>query len=89
MLGHGGGVCNGHAVVRYKMITGCIHLILIFFLTFPLLFHDRSFKIKDLLHASWHERDMCRGHELQLVLPLKTTHKVPVTAQKDVEDTKI
>ena len=30
-----------------------------------------------------------RGHELLLVLPLRTTNKVPVTVQEDVEDSKI
>ena len=29
-----------------------------------------------------------RGHELPLVLPLRTTHRVPVTVQEDVEDSK-
>ena len=28
----------------------------------------------------------CRGHKLPPVLSLTTTHKVPVTAQEDVED---
>ena len=42
----------------------------------------------NLLHASWHEREMYRGHDLPLVLPLRTTHKVPVTVQEDMEDTK-
>ena len=30
-----------------------------------------------------------RGHELPLVLPLRNTHKISVTVQEDVEDTKI
>ena len=30
-----------------------------------------------------------QGHELPPVLSLTTTHKVPVTVQEDVEDTKI
>ena len=31
-----------------------------------------------------------RGHKLPLFFfPLRTTHKVPVTVQEDVEDTKI
>ena len=30
-----------------------------------------------------------RGHELGPVLPLRTTHKVQVTVQEDVEETKI
>ena len=59
-------------------------------MTFPWLLHDRSFEIKDLLHTSWHERDMYWGHELPPVFfPLSTTHKVRVTVQEDVEDTKI
>ena len=29
-----------------------------------------------------------QGNELPLVLPLRTTNKVPVTVQEDVEDTK-
>ena len=44
------------------------------------------------LHASWHERDMNRGQKARCdrpVLPLRTTHKVPVRVQEDVEDTKI
>ena len=45
---------------------------------FPRLFHECRFKINDLLHASWHERDMYRGHELPPVLSSRTTHKVPV-----------
>ena len=32
---------------------------------------------------------MYRGHELPPVLPLRTTQKVPLTVQEDVEDTKI
>ena len=31
----------------------------------------------------------CRGHELPPVLAFRTTYKVPVTVQEDVEDTKI
>ena len=30
-----------------------------------------------------------RGHKLPPVLSARTTHKVPVTVQEDVEDTKI
>ena len=63
---------------------------------FPWLFHNfsmiKAFKIKDLLHASCHERDMYHNHEGRCnrpVLPLRTTHRVPVTVQEDVEDTKI
>ena len=40
-------------------------------------------------YMAWHEIDMYRRHELPLVLPLRTTHKVPVTVQEDVEDNKI
>ena len=29
-----------------------------------------------------------QGYELQPLLPLRTTHKVPVTVQEDVENTK-
>ena len=76
-------------------MAGCIHYISIFF---PWLFHASPWpklKIKDLLHALWHERDMYRGHKLlprpqaPTGLPLRTTYKVPVTVQQIVEDTKI
>ena len=30
-----------------------------------------------------------RGHELPPILPLRIIHKVPVTVQEDVEETKI
>ena len=62
---------------------------------FPWLLHDQSFKIKDLLHALWYERECTeatssrQGHDLLPLLPLRTMHKVPVTVQEDVEDTKI
>ena len=42
-----------------------------------------------MLHGT---KDMYRGHEGRCdrpVLPLRTTHKVKVTVQEDVEDTKI
>ena len=56
-------------------------------MTFPWLLHIQRFKIKDLLHASWHESYMYRGHKLRPLLPLRTTHKVLVTVQEHVEDT--
>ena len=34
-------------------------------------------------------RDMYQCLELPPVMPLRTTHKVPVTVQEDVEDTKM
>ena len=74
-------VKNANSVV-IKRVCAHMHRVYplnfnIFSMTSPWIVHVRSFKIKDLLHSS------C--HELPPVLPLRTTHNVPVIVQEDVE----
>ena len=85
-----------------KYMAGCIHLISIFF---QWLFQDfsmtkalksRTFYMLHGMKATCTETrapakatSSRQGHELVLLLPLRTTHKVLVMVQEHVEDTKI
>ena len=58
-------------------------------LNFNIFSMTKALKSKTFYMLRDMKEGIYRGHELPLILSLRTTHKVPVTVQEDVEDTTI